>query len=127
MVGSQRSDRSRSVRAWWTVTDMRRLLAVVVLAAATAVAACAAPAWPKTAAETTCSEWTSQMTSAQRDSFGTAILMALRASDGGKYAPRDAVIAAYIKAISDTCANNPDAKISTVSATLYGLSKELHP
>ncbi|MES1239594.1 MAG: hypothetical protein ABUL57_01895 [Chloroflexota bacterium] len=106
---------------------MRRLVIGLALAAATSLAACAAPAWPKTAAETSCSEWTNQMTSAQRDSFGTAILMALRASDGATYAPRDAVIAAYTKAISDTCKDNPDAKLSTVGATLYGLSKDLHP
>ena len=67
------------------------------------------------------------MTSAQRDAFGTAILMALRANDGGKYAPPDAVIQAYGKAISDTCKDNRNAKISTVGATLYGLSKDLHP
>lgn len=104
---------------------MRRFLTALTLAAT--LVACSSPAWPKTAAETTCAEWTGQMTSAQRESFGTAILMALRANDGGKYAPRDAVIAAYIKAISDTCKDNPDAKLSTVGATLYGLSKDLHP
>lgn len=104
---------------------MRRLIASVVLAVV--VAACGTTVWPKTAAETTCAEWSSQMTSAQRDGLGTAILMALRANDGGRYAPRDAVIAAYIKAIGDTCKDNPDARISTVGATLYGLSKDLHP
>jgi hypothetical protein len=104
---------------------MRRF-AGLMLAAATVVA-CSSPVWPKTAAETTCAEWTDQMTSAQRDSFGTAILMALRANDGGKYAPGDAVIQAYVKAISDTCKENPDATLSAVGATLYGLSKDLHP
>lgn len=104
---------------------MRRF--VVALALAVALGACSSPAWPKTAAETTCTEWTNQMTSAQRDSFGTAILMALRANDGGNYAPRDAVIQAYVKAITDTCRDNPDARLSTVGATLYGLSKDLHP
>ncbi|HJP87574.1 MAG TPA: hypothetical protein VJ850_00865 [Candidatus Limnocylindrales bacterium] len=106
---------------------MRRLVAGLAFAATTVLAACSSPAWPKTAAETTCAEWSNQMTSSQRDSFGTAILMALRASDGGKYAPRDAVIQAYVKAITDTCKDNPDAKLSTVGATLYGLSKDLHP
>ena len=106
---------------------MRRLVAGLALAATTALAACSSPAWPKTAAETTCAEWSNQMTQSQRDSFGTAILMALRANDGGKYAPRDAVIQAYVKAITDTCKDNPDAKLSTVGATLYGLSKDLHP
>lgn len=106
---------------------MRRLVVGLALAASTALAACSSPAWPKTAADTTCTEWSSQMTQGQRDTVGTAILMALRATDGGRYAPRDAVITAYIKAISDTCKDNPDAKISTVGATLYGLSKDLHP
>ena len=106
---------------------MRRRILALAFAAATAIAACSSPAWPKTAGETTCAEWTGQMTQGQRDTVGTAILMALRQNDGGVYAPRDAVIAAYIKAITDTCKDNPDAKISTVGATLYGLSKDLHP
>jgi hypothetical protein len=91
------------------------------------LAGCSNAAWPKTAAETTCAEWGSQMTSAQRDALGAAILLALRASDGGSTPPRDAVIKAYVTAISDTCKENPDAKISTVGATLYNLSKDLQP
>jgi hypothetical protein len=96
-------------------------LAVAVLAG------CAAAAWPKTAADTTCTEWSSQMTEPQRQALGAAILLALRADDGGTTAPRDAVIKAYVTAIGDTCKENPDAKISTVGATLYNLSKDLQP
>ena len=99
----------------------------ISLLACVALAACGTTAWPKTAADTTCAEWSNQMTSTQRDALGTAILSALRTNDGGKYMPRDAVIKAYISAIGDTCKDNPDAKISTVGATLYGLSKDLHP
>ena len=104
---------------------MRRFVAALLLAAS--LAACGAAAWPKTAAETTCTEWSSQMTEAQRQALGTAILLALRAADGGSAAPRDAVIKAYVTAIGDTCKENPDAKISTVGATLYNLSKDLQP
>ena len=91
------------------------------------LAGCSTAAWPKTAAETTCTEWSSQMTEAQRQALGAAILLALRASHGGTVAPRDAVIRAYVTAIGDTCRENPDAKISTVGATLYNLSKDLQP
>jgi hypothetical protein len=105
---------------------VRRLVVGLVLIVAVA-AGCGSAAWPKTAAETSCTEWSSQMTSAQRDALGTAILLALRAADGGTIAPRDAVIKAYVTAISDTCKENPDAKISTVAATLYNLSTDLQP
>ena len=105
---------------------MRRIVAALVLAVVV-VAACGNAAWPKTAAETTCSEWSGQMSESQRQALGTAILLALRASDGGSSAPRDAVIKAYVTAIGDTCNENPDAKISTVGATLYNLSKDLQP
>jgi hypothetical protein len=88
---------------------------------------CGSPAWPKTAGETTCTEWTDQMTPAQRDALGTAILLALRADDGGTLAPRDPVIKAYVKAIGDTCKENPDVKVSAVAATLYNLSRDLQP
>jgi len=104
---------------------VRRTVLVMVLAGV--VAACGSPAWPKTAAETTCAEWTEQMTDAQRDALGTAILLALRANDGGTVAPRAAVAEAWVTAISDTCEENPDAKISTVGATLYNLSRDLQP
>jgi hypothetical protein len=91
------------------------------------LAGCSSPAWPKTAAETTCTEWSTQMTEPQRQALGAAILLALRADDGGTVAPRDGVIKAYVTAIGDTCKENPDAKISTVGATLYNLSKDLQP
>lgn len=90
-------------------------------------AGCSSPAWPKTAAETTCTEWSSQMTEPQRQALGTAILLALRADDGGTVAPRDGVIKAYVTAIGDTCKENPHANISAVAATLYNLSKDLQP
>ena len=106
---------------------MRRIVAGLVLAIAVIAAGCGSSAWPKTAAETTCSEWSAQMTSAQRDALGTAILLALRASDGGGAAPPDGLIKAFVTAIGDTCKQNPDAKISTVGATLYNLSKDLQP
>ena len=105
---------------------MRRLVTALGFAGMV-LAACGSPAWPKTAAETTCSEWSSQMTAAQRDALGTAILVALRASDGGTVQPPAGLIKAYVTAIGDTCEQNPDAKISTVAATLYNLSSDLQP
>jgi hypothetical protein len=105
---------------------VRRPLIVVALAVA-ALAGCSTAAWPKTAADTTCTEWSSQMSEAQRQALGTAILLALRADDGGTVAPRDGVFKAYVTAIGDTCKENPDAKVSTVGATLYSLSKDLQP
>jgi hypothetical protein len=105
---------------------MRRLVAGWLLALAV-LAGCGSSAWPKTAAETTCTDWTSQMTGSQREALGTAILLALRSNDGGTVAPRDDVIKAYVAAIGDTCKENPEAKISTVGATLYNLSEDLQP
>lgn len=104
---------------------MRRLLGLLL--SASLLAGCGSPAWPKTAAETTCTDWTGQMTHSQREALGTAILLALRSNDGGTVAPRDAVIKAYVAAIGDTCQENPDARISTVGATLYNLSEDLQP
>jgi hypothetical protein len=92
-----------------------------------AIAGCGSSAWPKTAAQTTCSEWSGQMTDAQRSALGTAILLALRSADGGTVAPPDAVIKAFVTAIGDTCKENPDATIAKVGATLYNLSRGLHP
>jgi hypothetical protein len=104
-----------------------RGVAIALALAAALVAACGSAAWPKTAGETTCTEWSMQMTSAQRDTLGGAMLLALRASHGGTVAPPDAVMKAFVSAIGDTCKQNPDAKISTVGATLYNLSRDLQP
>lgn len=91
------------------------------------LAGCGGAAWPKTAGATTCTEWTGQMTSAQRSALGTAMLLALRANDGGTVRPRDDVLAAFTKAVGDVCATNPDSKVSAVGATIYGLSNDLKP
>lgn len=108
---------------------MRRFIASIGigLALALVLGACGSPTWPKTAADTTCAEWSNQMTASQRDALGTAILTALRADDGGRYMPRTEVITAYVRAIGDTCKENPDATVAKVGATLYGLSKDLQP
>jgi hypothetical protein len=105
---------------------MRRV-AIAFALAAVLVAACSSAPWPKTAGETTCSEWSTEMTSGQRETLGGAMLLALRASHGGTVAPKEPVIKAFVTAIGDTCKQNPDAKISTVGATLYNLSKDLQP
>ena len=97
------------------------VLAVLVLAG------CGGSAWPKTAGDTTCREWTSEMTSDQRHALGAAMLLALRANDGGTIRPRDDVLTAYAKAVGDVCASTPDAKVSAVGATIYGLSNDLKP
>lgn len=102
---------------------MRRLTLVAVLL----LAGCAGAAWPKTAGETTCSEWTSQMTSDQRGALGAAMLLALRANDGGTIRPPDAILTAFAKAVGDVCATTPDVKVSAVAATIYGLSGDLKP
>lgn len=85
------------------------------------------PAWPKTAGDTTCQEWTSEMTGAQQSALGAAMLLALRANDGGTIRPPDGLLTAYSKAIGDVCATTPEAKISAVGATIYGLSQDLKP
>ena len=100
-----------------------------VLAAAMAVmvfAACAGEvAWPKTAGDTTCQEWTSAMRPAQRTAMGSAILLTLRANDGVGRAPENGLIAAFVGALDGVCATTPDEKISAVAATLYILSDDL--
>ncbi|MBI2780468.1 MAG: hypothetical protein HYX55_01570 [Chloroflexi bacterium] len=100
---------------------LRLALAIVMLSG------CAGTAWPKTAGETTCTEWTSQMTADQRSALGAAMLLALRANDGGTVRPRDDVMKAFTTAISDVCKATPAAKISAVGATIYGYSKGLQP
>lgn len=107
---------------------MRRVIAgVVLVVVVAAIAGCSNAAWPKTAGETTCAEWSSQMTDPQRDALGRAMLLALRSNDGGTDLPSDSVVKAWLTALGDTCTENPDAKISTVAATLYNLSKDLQP
>jgi hypothetical protein len=105
----------------------RPALAAIVLAAVTFAGCVGGPAWPKTAGDTTCREWTAEMTGAQRSALGTAMLLALREADGGTIQPRDAVFAAYAKAVGDVCATTPEAKVSAVGATIYNLSQELKP
>ena len=75
---------------------MRLILALVLL-----LAGCGGAAWPKTAGETTCQEWTAEMTGSQRSALGAAMLLALRQNDGGTVRPRDDVLAAYTKAVDD--------------------------
>ena len=101
---------------------LRLLLALFILAGCGG-----ATAWPKTAGDTTCSEWTTQMTGAQRSALGAAMLLALRENDGGTIRPPDALLNAYSKSIGDVCATTPDAKVSAVGATIYGLSQDLKP
>lgn len=97
------------------------VLAILVLAG------CGGTAWPKTAGDTTCGEWTSEMTNDQRQALGAAMLLALRSNDGGTIRPRADVMTAYTKAIGDVCATTLDAKVSAVGATIYGLSSDLKP
>lgn len=107
-----------------------RVLAALVLRLAlvgVVLAGCSAPAWPKTAGETTCREWTSEMTADQRSALGTAMLLALRENDGGTVRPRAEVLNAYTKSIGDVCATTPDEKVSAVGATIYRLSTDLQP
>lgn len=91
------------------------------------LAACGATAWPKTAAETSCAEWTGQMTEVQRDSVGAAMLLALRQSDGATVRPPDEVLEAFSNAVGDVCADNPGQTIAAVGATIYSLSDDLKP
>lgn len=102
--------------------------ALAVAFAVCLLAACGGgAAWPKTAGETTCTEWSSEMTADQRSALGAAMLLALRANDGGTVRPRDDVMKAFTTAISDVCKTTPEAKISAVGATIYGYSKGLQP
>jgi len=102
---------------------MRILLALVLLAAGCG----GAPAWPKTAGDTTCREWTAEMTGAQRSALGAAMLLALRANDGGTIRPPEALLNAFATSVGDVCASTPDSKVSAVGATIYGLSQDLKP
>lgn len=102
------------------------LVASVVLAALV-LTGCGTTAWPKTAGETTCREWTTEMTADQRTALGTAMLLALRENDGGTIRPRADVLNAYARAIGDVCATTPDEKVSAVAATIYRLSTDLQP
>lgn len=101
----------------------RGLLAAVVLA----VAACGETAWPKIAAETTCAEWTTQMTDVQREAMGAAMLLALRAYDGSSVRPPEEMLDAFGDAVGDVCATTPAEKVSSVAATIYALSDDLKP
>ena len=102
---------------------MRVLLAIALL-----IAGCGgAPAWPKTAGDTTCQEWNAEMTGAQRSALGAAMLLALRASDGGTIPPPEALLNAYANSVGDVCASTPDSTVSAVGATIYGLSQDLKP
>lgn len=67
------------------------------------------------------------MTGDQRLALGTAMLLTLLANDGGTVRPRDDVLKAFTNAIGDVCATTPDAKVSAVGATIYGLSDDLQP
>ena len=90
------------------------------------LAACAGEvAWPKTAGDTTCQEWRTSMRPAQRNAMGSAILLILRARDGVGRAPEDGLVASFVGALGDVCANTPDEKVSAVAATLYVLSDDL--
>ena len=96
------------------------LLAVVLLAA------CAGEvAWPKTAGDTTCQEWTASMRPAQRTAMGSAILLTLRANDGVGRPPENGLIASFVGALGDVCATTPTEKVSAVAATIYLLSDDL--
>jgi hypothetical protein len=84
-------------------------------------------AWPKTAGETSCREWTGEMTGEQRAALGAAMLLALRENDGGTVRPRDDVLKAFATAVGDVCETTPDEKVSAVAATIYRLSDDLKP
>ena len=102
---------------------MRACLLVAILV----LAGCGGTAWPKTAGDTTCREWTGEMTSDQRGALGAAMLLALRANDGGTVRPPDAILDGFARAVGDVCATTPDSKVSAVGATIYGLSNDLKP
>jgi hypothetical protein len=91
------------------------------------VAACAQEvAWPKTAGDTTCREWTEQMRPLQRKAMGNVILLTLRGNDGNTREPANGLVDAYVTSIGDVCANAPDEKVSAVATTIYGLSDGLN-
>ena len=103
------------------------MIRTLLLTLACSIAACGGTAWPKTAGETTCAEWTSQMTETQRSALGTAMLLALRQSDGGTGRPPEQLVAAYVDAVDNVCRETPDEEVSSVGATLYTLSDDLKP
>ena len=84
-------------------------------------------AWPKTAGETTCREWSGEMTAVQREALGAAMLIALRESDGATVRPPNEVLDAYASAIDDVCETTPDENVAAVGATIYTLSDDLQP
>jgi hypothetical protein len=103
-----------------------RFLFALGLVLVIAIAACTQEtAWPKTAGETSCQEWTAQMRPLQRTAMGRAILVTLRGLDNNDREPADGLIPAYVNSITDVCRNTPDEMVSAVAATIYSLSPDL--
>lgn len=87
-----------------------------------------APAgWTKTAGQTSCTEWTTEMTIDERHGLADAILETLWTKDGAGGHPGDARATELANAIGTVCQSYPDEKISTVGAGLYELTTDLKP
>lgn len=83
--------------------------------------------WPKTAGDTTCSDWLDSMTVAQRRGLAEAMLTSLWESDGAASTPDDAKVLKFANAVGGTCASYRDEKVSTVGGGLYVLSDDIKP
>lgn len=65
--------------------------------------------WPKPIATTTCTEWAKEMSSAQRNSVGTGMLLSRRSQrDAISAAPSADQVRLYISALSEWCARPPE-------------------
>lgn len=84
-------------------------------------------AWPKSAGDTSCSEWTGQLTADQRAGLADAMLAGQWTRDGAGRMPSHALGVRFADAISGVCASDPTEKVSAVAATVYVLSTDLKP
>ena len=101
--------------------------ALVVLLGTSILAGCGGDAWPKTAGDTSCSEWLDKMTTGQRMGLGQAMLVALWNKDGAAQEPPEGKVTLFANAIGGACTAWRTEKVSSVGAGLYTLSSDIKP
>ncbi len=81
----------------------------------------AAQGWDKPAEATTCKDWSTVMTSAQRSAMAENVLESARHSDGVGGEPPDALVTTFASALSASCAvgGGGGVNVSQTAAELY--------